>query len=318
MLAHRSGGDPLYVAMSSQGESWTSNDGLTWLRGGQLAFPRGNERSVGTLVHGPSGFVAVGWSGKGDPAASLSQAPTAAVPYVRQRGLVWVSNDGMTWRLETLEKGVFIDFLAATDRGYEGLAAGPREPLGRIRSADGVTWTQAVGGAEILDLGASIYAMRTGGFLAVGSRPQESCFDGVATVWHSEDLAAWTPLPGDLGCGRISSVAGSDRGFAALGWQSEGFNDPGQPRVWYSSEGLAWRAGGVLEPMTVGHGRLEVAPDGTILSIGPQIWELTADLRWLVSADTKGDHVLDFEDRLAIACAIGGPCSVWIVEPAAV
>ena len=228
LVAFRGG----YLALGSDhppshAAAWTSADAVSWKRLATLPAPEGSSIAA-AVARSDAGILAVGTDGRA--------------------AAVWASADGVTWTMESLRApaGVgaaeHLTAVAHASGGY--VAAGYVESADAARSAtfwlspDGVAWSPAPatlpsGASEVTGLAAA-----PGGDLVVAVGISGDERRGTAAVWRSTDGgASWQAVSNpSLAGGRMLAVAAGERGFAAVGENT----DQTGAAAWTSADGSVW------------------------------------------------------------------------------
>jgi hypothetical protein len=211
---------------------WWSPDGRAWETVSADPGTAGDvadEARISSVSRGPSGWVAVGTTGR---ACCLTGSTS------------WTSPDGRTWTRhptgEALATGQ-VASVAVTPDGY--LAVGSdldeRQAMSWI-SPDGVTWTPSQPQAALDNHGLKIRmtdAVADGDRLvAVGNYLFGTQY-GNATSWTSTDGLTWTAAPrtAALNQGEMLAVLAAEPGYVAVG--TFGAPDDYVPTVWLSPRG---------------------------------------------------------------------------------
>lgn len=192
-------GDTGYVAVGSNGRdgiAWTSSDGYVWERVPQSAsFVGEGWVNMNSVTYGSGGYVAVGYESQSDNEAMID------------RGVVWVSPDGVTWERidsELFNDAVMMNDVAANDTGYVAVGLDwtplPFHP-GVWISPDGRNWNQI----DFTDDDGMAYFMQSvavadDSIVAAGTSDPfmaipEQDGDGSVVMWISEDATVWTRVP---------------------------------------------------------------------------------------------------------------------------
>ena len=238
-----------YVAVGTNGDiaaMWYSGDGKVWSR---LPHNPGFEEdggrvSIEGVVHGSSGWVAVGWEDPGPKAviwtssdgrawvraphvALLDDSQAEDVTYgsgmfVAVGSAAWVSDDGQTWLRSEIpsEDRAELKVNSVAYGNDQFVAVGS----GFWLSSDGLSWTQAT----TSELSASDVfngvAWGGDGFIAAGNREMESTATVITAF--SIDALSWTAFDGSGFEGdesRAGAVVFGQERFIAVGGQvSEG------------------------------------------------------------------------------------------------
>ena len=196
---------------------WTSTTGESWerLAHDEAVFGGDGQQLMSEVICGGPGLVAVG-------RARAS----------RQTGLIWVSDDGLTWtRLDAHGSRASYEFLRAmrkrevrsvTRFGTSLVAVGRHVDGPAVwLSEDGFTWSRVA----IPPKGGSMSAVTAVGsrLVAVGFRASRP------SVWSSHDGLSWSRSEGGHSVfddGAMHSVAAIDQGVVAVGERGD------RPAVW--------------------------------------------------------------------------------------
>lgn len=235
-------GGPGYVAVGGkmflqgaeqqQAMVWLSPDGRTWTRvSHQAAF---DGAAMSAAAAGGPGLVAVG-----------SIATNGRVPVSQERGVVWTSADGRTWR--RLAGSVFaganiVDVIKA---GPGLVAVGdsyPAPPPSGSHavvwvSSDGITWRRVQRDPHVFVNGSAMLRVVAGahGLVASGiTEPPNPDYHSL--LWTSSDGLTWRLVPGDpLQHGLVQNLTTGGPGYMAVGQQDQ------DPVLWSSADGSTWR-----------------------------------------------------------------------------
>lgn len=235
------------------GGVWTSADGVSWAkleRSGALAVSTdrplsGPEPGLLDVAGGPDGFIAIGYGLAG--------------------AAVWHSRDGLTWDLPpsaSVFKDARLHAAAATPAGWAVVGEVFEAPIrsGTPRaaiwtSADGMGWDRVPDG-PMFDIGGYFDTMEepgSGGIedvasdgttvVAVGDACDEVGKACVQATWRSTDGTSWKRVSDGM-AGALTSVAGNDLGFVAVGAECQGavsYCDPfSSPIAKHSRDGKTW------------------------------------------------------------------------------
>jgi hypothetical protein len=317
-LAVRSAGSPRYVGVDAFYEVWTSDDAATW----KLAA------KDSAAVPGPWTIAIVPFGGQ-------LVAFDRFIDYLRVQengpydllsdGKTWLSTSGREW-LNHPSPFAFVRAIVDGDRLVAtGGVRGDYEPT-FATSIDGVTWTVEppsgdtwTGNAScwwsISDLAGSAADGYIVGAYRYGPQGTACEPDTAATrplLWRSSDLRSWQPvLEPTAACARVYDVLHGERGFVAVGTNATGAAS-GQATdcAWVSRDGITWAMATVPPPVvTTGAQQLGVAPDGTFLAYGDEIWESTDGLQWYLSAPATNLYVYQVAGDLAVGCSKDKTCS---------
>jgi hypothetical protein len=181
---------------------YTSGDGRTWQPIPDQSLFRGTPIQV--VVHGQSGFVALGWNTTGQ---------TAALHPITE----WVSEDGITWtRVPALPIKGTSALLVSTHAGYvlsgTPLATGAIDEPPFWYSTDGVTWKRAVttdNTAQKLGSLTSVTLTSKGALFGISSINDGTEGQLVKSAdgglhWTSVEIKSGLPDPNGISC--ISSL----------------------------------------------------------------------------------------------------------------
>ena len=284
-------GGPGYVAVGGktalQGSEkpeafvWLSRDGQRWQRvPHQAAF---DGAGMGAVTTGGPGLVAVG-----------SIPTNGRVPISQERGVVWTSPDGRTWK--KVESTVF-----AGANIYQVIRAGPGllavadsypapPPYGSHAvvwtSRNGSDWRRVPRNPKVFVDGSGMFEVAVGahGLLATGiTEPPNS--DYRSLLWTSRDGITWRLAPGDpLLHGLVHRVIAVGPGYLAIGEQD------GDPVLWSSSDGARWQR-----------------------AVGSKVF--SGDGTQLNSIVTVGGHIVVVGSRSQHGPGPGGTPMVWIWTP---
>jgi hypothetical protein len=232
--------------------SYYSPDGTHWKEGQALdtagAGTQGLLQDIRSVIEGPAGLLAVGWSG------------ACGGEYLD--GL-WTSSDGTSWQPVDTQKafgqhGAAIERISGGSAGYVAVASNHSNP-GVWTSADGRVWQPVALDApgfknSKIDDGTAF----SGGYVLVGTYGTLSCADVriagpaptlppvTAAVWWSADAASWTrvSLPGATSSSDGQSIwvcRLSDRALLVVDDTSSATSSVGRA-AWTSTDGRTWRS----------------------------------------------------------------------------
>lgn len=216
---------------------WASSDGSEWARVAQpLAGEPPSDAAMLSVAQLEGRFVAVGTAGV-DPDA---------------RGGVWISEDGLTWKMhDSLGGDGSLSLTSVIGGPFGFLAVGTDDMLDKngsvvrskpvvFLSRDGQDWSRIGNQAEALTSGAmTAVAEAPTGIVAVG-RDATGASASEAAVWSSEKGSAWRrvrELSGLAGPGEQSLTAvASWPGGLVVGGSANG-----APAVWIAEDGGVWQ-----------------------------------------------------------------------------
>jgi len=218
------------------GAIWSSPDAIAWSRIDPVSADLTDVMIEHVATDGRR-LVAIGTA---RPPGALLNDPTR---------IVWVSDDGRTWRRITSPPPF--------ERDISGIAGGPAgfvawtgagDTSSFYRSDDGTTWERVSDGGQPDGIVNAVAPYR-GGFIAVGAHippraPGASLTaggpdDSKAAAWWSNDGRTWAPGKPDDGAGLYGLFVGSD-GIIALGGSGCG-GCVGPAILWHSDDGRSWR-----------------------------------------------------------------------------
>jgi len=284
-------GGPGYVAVGGktalQGSEkpeafvWLSRDGQRWQRvPHQAAF---DGAGMGAITAGGPGLVAVG-----------SIPTNGRVPISQERGVVWTSPDGRTWK--KLENKVFAgaNIYQVIRAGPGLLAVGDSYPAPPPYGSHAVVWTSRNGSdwrrvprdPKVFVDGSGMFAVVAGahGLLATGITEPPN-LDYRSLLWTSRDGITWRLAPGDpLLHGLVHRVIAVGPGYLAIGEQD------GNPVLWSSLDGAHWRR-----------------------AVGSEVFSGYGTQ--LNSIVTVGGHIVVVGSRSQHGPGPGGTPTVWIWTP---
>ena len=313
-LAMRSQGSPRYVGVDAFYEVWTSDDGTTW-----ELDKNDFETAPGpwTLGIHPLGTGLVAFDryldymnfGDGGPYDALSDGKT------------WRSDDGRAWTSHQ-SPIAFVGGLVADDHLVAiGGNRGQYVPT-IATSTDGSTWTTVPrmdepwpGNSSCWWTVRSLAGSAAAGYLVQASQAgplgAECGTTTAEMVWRSTELASWTRvLEGTAECPRINEIVHGPRGFVAVGSGATDADGDATSCAWVSRDGVTWTAATIPPPVVIsGVRQLAIAPDGTFLAYGDEIWESTDGMEWYLSAPATNVYVYEFAGDLALGCGKDKTCS---------
>jgi hypothetical protein len=282
-----------YLARDIRAEAWSSLDGLTWTRSGEL--PAG-EGSLANGVAVAESMIAVGGSSGADAAVWTStdgrawkaiesadfhdQAQVRISTVVRWkngfvaaghvgslvgsiRAVFWVSDDGRTWR-RVADSPAFADSLVADLTVSDGTLIAVGSAGDAKRSTGEVTWRatdpdhwERSASDDSMD-GTVMNSVTAGpeGIVAVGSDVSSQR----AVAWRSDDGVTWTQAPETPTLENhglrieMRAVAWTPGGYVAGGHMLFGTQYP-TAVVWTSPDGLAWTR--ASEPASFSQGKIQ-------------------------------------------------------------
>ena len=230
--------------------SYSSPDGVHWKAGQKLdtagAGTQGLLMEIRSVIEGPAGLLAVGWSG------------ACGSAYVD--GL-WTSSDGTSWQPVDTQKafGEHAIALPRISGGSAGYVAVAYKGAAVWTSADGRVWQQvALDAPGFKDSKIDDGTAFSGGYVLAGTYGTPDCAVTIgpaptlppvtAAVWWSADAASWTrvSLPGAVSSsdGQSTSVCRlSDRALLVI---HDSWTNSATPVVrqaaWTSTDGRNWRS----------------------------------------------------------------------------
>jgi len=227
--------------------SYYSPDGVHWKAGQTLdtagAGTQGLLWDIRSVIEGPAGLLAVGWSG------------ACGSEYVD--GL-WTSSDGTSWQPVDTQK-VFGQNAIAIPRisgGSAGYVAVAYKGAGVWTSADGRVWRPVALDApgfknSKIDDGTAF----SGGYVLAGTYGTADCAvtigpaptlpPATAAVWWSADAASWTrvSLPGAMSSSDGQSISVcrlSDRALMAIASTWSDTSQTSAQLAWVTTDGRTW------------------------------------------------------------------------------
>jgi hypothetical protein len=223
-----------------------STDGVHWHTGQKLDTTRASSHGyfdvVRSVIEGPTGLLAVGWTGG------------CGSEYL---GSLWTSSDGTSWQPVDAGKVFGVDpwHIAHVSGGAAGYVAVAYGSAGAWTSKDGRNWRRvplSTGAFEnsLVDDGTA----NSGGFVLAGTAGTQDCggtsYDGsppppisrTATVWLSADSSSWTriSLPGAIASSEYRDTwvcRLSDRALLVVDDISGA-----ERSAWASKDGRTWTA----------------------------------------------------------------------------
>ncbi len=309
VVAHGDGfvavGEDLQFDGPVNGRIWTSPDGTRWTKLG-VAQNDLADAEVDLVATTGTRLVALGGARASDAAG---EGPDR---------IIWVSDDGATWRRlssgQPPFEGIFVRGVVGGPTGF--VAWGADGTQGAIfHSQDRIAWARAatdpsLDGAEVREV-----EPYRGGFVAVGAHrpappPGAPLIVGgpdtsTAAAWWSPDGRSWQAAGTDAGPGLGSLEVGAAGLFALGGSGCGGCVGPGI--VWRSDDGRHWRRIGsdvgtspayasdgarVIRFDQQGTGDVSSSTDGST-------WQTVANLGRLANYGyTVGTHGILFEDSI--------------------
>jgi hypothetical protein len=240
--------------------SYYSPDGVHWKEGQTLdtagAGTQGMLWNIRSVIEGPAGLLAVGWSG------------ACGSEYVD--GL-WTSSDGTSWQPVNTQKAFGQNAIAIPriSGGSAGYVAVAYKGAGVWTSADGRVWQPvALDAPGFKNSKINDGTAFSGGYVLAGTYGTPDCEVAIgpaptlppvtAAVWWSADAASWTrvSLPGAMSSSDgqgISIYRLSDRALLVVGGTNSA--TPSVP-AWTSTDGRNWK------PVTVPAEMGDILSDG--------------------------------------------------------
>jgi len=229
--------------------SYSSPDGVHWKEGQTLdtagAGTQGMLMEIRSVIEGPAGLLAVGWSG------------ACGSEYLD--GL-WTSSDGTSWQPVNTQKAFGQNAIAIPriSGGSAGYVAVAYKGAGVWTSADGRVWQPTALDAPAfknskIDDGTAF----SGGYVLAGTYGTPDCAVTIgpaptlppvtAAVWWSADAASWTrvSLPGAVSSsdGQSTSVCRlSDRALMAIASRWNNRSQTSAQLAWVTTDGRTWRS----------------------------------------------------------------------------
>jgi hypothetical protein len=229
LVAHGSTGDELTAAV------WLSSDGESWEETRDLA----GMDPISALTNGPNGLVAIGTQYV--PSLEVTQALAA------------VSADGRSFQPAQLPTGLpfLFESVASTDAGYVAVGHAEDEEqsvmAAAMASADGLTWSAAPETPQFAGVRFEHVSAVPGGFVAIGSIPQDTFGLQMGSTWYSSDGLTWTEV-GALPEGVYQELGAAAPGPAGMAIFATDFDEQGADVVistvhaWFApATGLAAR-----------------------------------------------------------------------------
>jgi len=306
-LAVPSVGASRYVGVDAFWEVWTSNDGASWIIATKK--PSGVP-SAWTVGLEPLGNQLVAF----DRNVDYLSADLDGYPYSRlSDGQTWLTTNSLDW---SSHPGPF----AFTDGIVDGTRLVATGGLKDDRlpsfatSPDGSTWSVIPQANQQwpISAGCSLYTSGLAGSSADGyiiaatriSPGGTSCPAPTSLLWRSTDLGAWQPVSIAAGsCVRAYDVIHGPRGFVAVGASPGSSGGAVTSCAWASRDGITWTAAANPPPVvTSGVRQLAIAPDGTFLAYGDEIWESTDGLQWYRSTPATNVYIYEIAGDLAVGC----------------
>ena len=261
--------------------SYSSPDGVHWKEGQTLdtagAGTQGLLMEIRSVIEGPAGLLAVGWSG------------ACGSEYLD--GL-WNSSDGISWQPVDTQKAFGQNAIAIPriSGGSAGYVAVAYKGAGVWTSADGRVWQPVALDApgfknSKIDDGTAF----SDGYVLAGTYGTPDCAVTIgpaptlppvtAAVWWSADAASWTrvSLPGAMSSSDGQSVSVcrlSDRALMAIDSKWNNTSQTSEQLAWVTTDGRTWRSvtlpAGISEPdiLTDGQRALVVRPVGDDQTVG--------------------------------------------------
>jgi hypothetical protein len=340
-LAMRPVGSPRYVGIDGYNEAWLSDDGTTWTKvekvgvgpwvnelfafGARFIALGDNLDYMSIDRDGPYAARTAGYTWTTNSGRAWSTSPD---PVAFQRAIVdgdrivasggvsgqyvptfATSTDGTSWTTIVPSGGPWTDASASATPIPSPFKAPTGETWLPIRD-----WWSSVGLA-----GDRAHGYLTG--VSHESDASSSCSAGPGVVLptpadfgkplpvivRSTDLKMWTPVLNLIvDCSRVGDLVHGPAGFVAVVSTSNGLVDDGpEPlRMWSSRDGLTWvEASSPPRVQSYGRRELAIAPDGTFLDYGDEIWESTDGDHWFLSAPATNIWVTQVAGDLAFGCA---------------
>ena len=261
--------------------SYYSPDGVNWKEGQKLdtagAGTQGMLMEIRTVIEGPTGLLAVGWSG-----ACGSEFLDG----------LWTSSDGIAWQPVNTQKAfgqntISIPRISGGSAGYVAVAY---KGAGVWTSADGrVLKPVALDAPGFKNSKIDDGTAFSGGYVLAGTYGTPDCAVTIgpaptkppvtAAVWWSADAASWTrvSLPGAMSSSEGPSMSVcrlSDRALVAIASKWNNTSQTSEQLAWVSTDGRTWRSvtlpAGISEPdiLTDGQHALVVRPIGDGQKVG--------------------------------------------------
>lgn len=286
-----------FLVLTNDGDVLLSRDARTWTfapdsttklayAGEPLSGKHLIVYNVINVVATSTGYVA---SGQGCECANFDTGDHTPA--------VMTSTDGHMWSAPAPLDPGFHNDPSSLASGPNGLVLGIGGDPGAVyTSRDGKAWDR-VDPSVFGTLGAranfqSVAASRAG-YLVVGrGNGPDGLGTGPATVWHSSDGKAWTPVgakafekPGVP----VSQVVATHNGFIALGFDGHSK----KTASWTSNDGISWRVGPTPPAAFT---RVTENPRGriAIVSDPPAVW-VAGNFKFPVATSTATLSVSDFQ-----------------------
>jgi hypothetical protein len=247
---------PILVVEGQEGRVWHSPDGRSW----EDVTPTDTfvDASLDIVFAAADGaLIALGGVFEGDTG--------------RYTPMAWESLDGRAWSITPsgFPDGSTVSHLVRDGRGYLAIVGG-----GLWLSSDGRTWDRVLAGEPA---GEGMLSVGAGdeGFVALGSRGVGDATETYAIA--SSDGRNWIEATDPPLGARVVVPRGGD--WIASGRHASGCGtEPGDDRVWSSSDGLEW-----IEIGTI--------PWRPILETGQECWIVVVDIQaagsWLVASPSQ-------------------------------
>lgn len=205
MDSYRGSGDPLFVAIADDGNSYISEDGKNWSVGGSIG--------ASTVAFGQGKFVGVGISFFGDP--------------------IWISSDGKNWVSYTsAETGIGTDDYLYSISYNKGLfvAGGVNGGSSKVfYSTNGIKWYPGVG----IDIGeVKKIAYGNDMFFAIPA--------GTGTISRSYDGKNWQDQPAQYVNDNILDISYGNTLFVIVGDMDPGTGTEGLIRISQTGNSNNW------------------------------------------------------------------------------
>ena len=227
--------------------SYYSADGTHWKEGQTLdtvaAGTQGQLWDIRSVIEGPAGLLAVGWSG-----GCGSEAVDG----------LWTSSDGTTWQPVNTQTAFNRAGIPQISGGSAGYVAVEFKGAGVWTSADGRVWQPVALDAPAFTNSKIEYGTAfSGGYVLAGTYGYPDCEVAIGpalatpppvtpTVWWSADAASWTrvSLPGAVSSSDGQSISVSRLSDRALLVVHESWTNSATPVVrqaaWTSTDGRTW------------------------------------------------------------------------------
>jgi len=268
--------------ISGSSAPWASSDGRVWEEGQPLAMAGlANGASVGEVVEGPAGLLAVGRvPGCADDGTGCMPAPATAL---------WTSTDGLHWSgvdLQTAFGGGAVGDVAAGPKGYIAVSvssAGIARPAVWL-SPDGRVWRAAsLPATTFQDAYLAEATVLGDGYLVSGRTGSLQGWGGgffpstMPATWWSADGSAWShaTLPKVAAAPQAEatiSTVGAGRLVAHVDSWDCSCPPDGVTQAWTSSNGRAWKAVTATFPSPAvvfsdGRQALQLVPGDGVLTV---------------------------------------------------